>query len=46
MEVVGKIKVIESVIEKEHKSRNVIKTTDEQYPQHIRFNLYRINATL
>jgi translation initiation factor IF-3 len=36
MEVVGKIKVIESVIEKgTFKSRNVIVTTDEQYPQHI-----------
>ena len=36
MEVVGKIKVIESVVEKgTFKSRNVIVTTDEQYPQHI-----------
>ena len=36
MEVVGKIKVIESVIEKgTFKSRNVIVTTDEQYPQQI-----------
>lgn len=36
MEVVGKIKVIESVVEKgTFKSRNVIVTTEEQYPQHI-----------
>ena len=36
MEVVGKIKLIESVIEKgTFKSRNVIVTTEEQYPQHI-----------
>ena len=36
MEVKGKIKVIQSVIEKgTFKSRNIIVTTDEQYPQHI-----------
>jgi translation initiation factor IF-3 len=36
MEVVGKIKAIKSVIEKNSfKSRNVIVTSEEQYPQHL-----------
>lgn len=36
MEVIGKIKLVQEVIEKgTFKSRNVIVTTDEQYPQHI-----------
>jgi translation initiation factor IF-3 len=36
MEVAGKIKAIQKVVEKgTFKSQNVILTTDEQYPQHI-----------
>jgi len=36
MEVVGTIKLIESEVEKgTFKSRNVVITTEEQYPQHI-----------
>jgi hypothetical protein len=36
MEVVGKIKLVSKVIEKgTFKSRNVVVTTDEQYPQYI-----------
>ena len=36
MEVVGKIKVVSTVTEKgTFKSRNVVVTTDEQYPQFI-----------
>ena len=36
MEVTGKIKVIQEVIEKgTFKSRNIVITTDEQYPQDI-----------
>lgn len=36
MEVTGKVKLVESVVEKgTFKSRNVIVTSDEQYPQHI-----------
>jgi len=36
MEISGKIKVIGETIEKgTFKSRNVVVTTDEQYPQHI-----------
>jgi len=36
MEVIGKIKLVQEVVEKgTFKSRNVIVTTDEQYPQNI-----------
>jgi len=36
MEVIGKIKVVQNVVEKgTFKSQNVVVTTDEQYPQHI-----------
>jgi hypothetical protein len=36
MEVIGKIKVIQSVVEKgTFKSQNVVVTTEEQYPQDI-----------
>ena len=36
MEVLGKIKEIQQVVEKgTFKSQNVVVTTDEQYPQHI-----------
>jgi hypothetical protein len=36
MEVIGKIKVVQSVIDKgTFKSQNVVITTDEQYPQEI-----------
>jgi hypothetical protein len=36
MEVIGKIKVVQNVVEKgTFKSQNVIITTDEQYPQDI-----------
>jgi hypothetical protein len=36
MDVSGKIKVVGEVVEKgTFKSRNVVITTDEQYPQHI-----------
>lgn len=36
MEVIGKIKEVQETIEKgTFKSRNIVVTTDEQYPQHI-----------
>jgi translation initiation factor IF-3 len=36
MEVIGKIKVVQNVVEKgTFKSKNIVVKTDEQYPQHI-----------
>jgi len=47
MEVVGQIKVIKEVVEKgTFKSRDVVITTEEQYPQHISIQFVQDKVSL
>jgi len=47
MEVVGHIKVIKEVVEKgTFKSRDVVITTEEQYPQHISIQFVQDKVSL
>jgi translation elongation factor EF-Tu-like GTPase len=47
MEVIGKIKVVQSVVEKgSFKSQNVVITTSEQYPQDISIHFVQDKCSL
>ena len=47
MEVIGKIKVVQSIIEKgTFKSQNIVVTTSEQYPQYISIQFVQDKCSL